>query len=184
MSGATVGDRVGQVRADFNRSFAEPLRVLDGGIVELLAIGVGDRPYVIRLAQTAGVHPDRKITPLPSTVRGLLGVAGFAGSIVPVYDLAALLGHPKPERPRWLVLAAGTPMLALAFHQLDRHVRVQSGDMLESADEESGQGCLQGMVRLPDGNRPIVDVPATRALVHRLAGHQFDAEPHAVAEET
>jgi chemotaxis signal transduction protein len=167
-----VADRVARLREDFDRSFAEPARVIDGEAVELLAVRAGERPYAIRLDQSSGVHPDRPVTALPTTVRALLGVAGFAGTVVPVYDLAGLLSHPAPQRPRWLLLTTGEPPLALAFHELDRHLRVPVADVIGGSADGDQQGCLRGMVRLPDGDRPIVDVPAARALVHQLAGHR------------
>ncbi|GAA4938210.1 chemotaxis protein CheW [Actinoplanes utahensis] len=169
MSELTVAERVARLREDFDRSFAEPARVSGGESIELLAVRAGGRPYALKLTQAAGVHPDRPVTALPTTVRPLLGVAGFAGIVVPVYDLAALLGHPIPDRPRWLLLTAGTPPLALAFHGLDRHLRVPVDCVIDSV---IGDGCLRGVVRLPDGDRAIVDVPATRALVHELAGQR------------
>jgi len=123
------------------------------------------------LAQTAGLHPDRPVTPLPGPLPALLGLAGFAGTVVPVYDLAALLGHPEGDRPRWLVLASGLPPLGLAFHELDGHVRVAAGTIVAEQAREGPRGCLRGMVELDGTCRPIVDVPATRTQVHTLAGH-------------
>jgi purine-binding chemotaxis protein CheW len=164
-----VGERLDTLRAEFDRSFAAPLRRHDAEHHELLAIRAGGRPYVLRLSQTSGLFPDRPVTPLPGPLPALLGLAGFGGTTVPVYDLAALLGHPVPERPRWLVLAAGAPPLALAFHGLDGHVRVPSS--LIVAEGHEGRHSLRGMVPLPGGTRPIVDVPAARSAVHRLTGH-------------
>lgn len=164
--------RVDRLRADFDHSFSVPLRTLDDEAVELLAVGVGGRAYALRLSQTSGLYPERPVTPLPTSVPALRGLAGFAGVVVPVYDLATLLGHPIADEPRWMVLATGTPPLALAFHQLDHHVRVQVTDVVDGAGAAESRGCLRGMVRLPDGDRPIVDVPATRALAHRMAGHE------------
>ena len=89
--------------------------------------------------------------------------------MIPVYDLAALLGHPLPERPRWLVLATGAPPLALAFHQLDGHLRVPARCIV--TELRPGTDTLRGLVSLIDGTRSIVDLPAARAAVHRLAGH-------------
>ncbi|WP_433790213.1 chemotaxis protein CheW [Actinoplanes sp. CA-252034] len=169
MTRVSVAERVARLRDDFDRSFAEPARVFDDENIELLAVRAGDRPYAVRLDQSSGIHPDRPVTALPTTVRALLGVAGYAGTVVPVYDLAALLGHPIPQRPRWLLLTTGAPPLALAFHELERHLRVPAADVIDGADR---RGCLHGMVRLADGNRPIVDVPAVRELVHQLAGHR------------
>ncbi|GIF14062.1 chemotaxis protein CheW [Actinoplanes teichomyceticus] len=167
-----IRSRVERLRSDFDHSFAVPARTLDHETVELLAVAVGGRSYALRLSQTSGLYPDRPVTPLPTPVPALRGLAGFAGVVVPVYDLATLLGHPVVEECRWLVLAAGTPPLALAFHQLDHHVRVPAADVVDGSGASAAPGCLRGMVRLPDGDRPIVDVPATRALAHRTAGHE------------
>src|SRR5262245_44416371 len=174
MRGAPMTDgkgRIEQRRGDFDFSFTEPARSHDVEHVELLAIRAGGRPYAIRLSQTSGLHPDRPVTVLPGPLPALLGLAGFAGTVVPIYDLAALLGHPVTDRPRWLVLASGSPPLGLAFHELDGHVRVEAGAIVAEAAGNGRLGSLRGMVTLPGGVRPIVDVPAARAAVHALAGH-------------
>jgi chemotaxis signal transduction protein len=171
----SVRGRIDELRGDFDRSFAEPARSHDVEHVELLAVGAGGRPYALRLSQTAGLHPDRPVTPLPGPLPALLGLAGFAGTVVPVYDLAALLGHPGATRPRWLVLASGTPPLALAFHELNGHVRV-AADAIIGETARDGRGFLRGMVTLAGDTRPIVDVPAARAAVHALTGHESTSE--------
>lgn len=174
MSPDAVTDRLHGLRADFDRSFAEPARRHDAEHVELLAVQAGGRPYALRLAQACGLFPDRPVTPVPGPATALLGVAGFGGAIVAVYDLAALLGHPVPERPRWLVMAAGAPPLALGFHALDGHVRVPA-DTIVTAVGGRPDGCLSGMVTLAGDTRPIIDLPAARTAVHALTGH--DAAP-------
>ena len=106
-----------------------------------------------------------------------LGLIDFQDALYgpSAYDLAALFGHPGPDRPRWLVLAAGTPPLALAFSDLEGHVRVPAAAIV--TDGHAGPDGVRGMVALPDGTRPLVDVSATRALVHRLTGHADDTAP-------
>jgi chemotaxis signal transduction protein len=164
-----VAERTAELRADFDRSFAQPARRHDVEHDELLAIRSAGRPYALRLSQTSGLYPDRPVTALPGPLSALLGVAGFGGAIVPVYDLAALLGHGVPDRPRWLVLAVGAPALALAFHELDGHVQVPSESII--AEGFGARDILRGMVPLPGGIRPIVDVSAARAAVYQLTGH-------------
>jgi len=166
-----VTDRLTGLRGDFDRSFAEPARQHDVEYAELLAIRAGGHAYALRLSQAFGVHSDRPVTPLPGPQAALLGVAGFSGAIVPVYDLAALLGHPVPAVPRWLVLAAGSPPLALAFHDLDGHVRVPTSTIVDETEGHAGREVLRGMVLLPGGTRPLVDLPSARAVVHQLTGH-------------
>jgi chemotaxis signal transduction protein len=165
-----VAERLAGLRGDFDRSFTEPVRRHDTEHTELLAIQAGGRPYALRLSQTSGLYPQRAVTPLPGPLPALLGVAGFGGGIVPVYDLAAILGHPVADRPRWLVMAAGTPPLALAFHALDGHLRVPADSIVSECRQ--GTGSLRGMVPLPGGTRSIVDLPATRTAVHLLNGHR------------
>jgi hypothetical protein len=195
----TVAERLAALREEFDGSFGQPVRPPDAEHAELLTLRAGGRRYALRLAQTSGLHPDRSVTPLPGPLPALLGLAGFGGTIVPVFDLAALLGHPAPDRPpagrpapdrtatgpaapdrpaagraaldrpRWLVLAAGAPPLALGFTELDGHVRVPVTAIV--TDGHAGPDGVRGMVMLPGGTRPLVDVPATRALVHRLTGH-------------
>ena len=164
-----VAERLAALRTEFDGSFGQPVRPPDAEHAELLTLRAGGRRYALRLAQTSGLHPDRPVRPLPGPLPALLGLAGFGGTIVPVYDLAALLGHAVPDRPRWLVLAAGSPPLALAFHQLDGHVQVPTESII--AEDFGARDSLRGMVPLPGGTRPIVDVPAARAAVHELTGH-------------
>jgi purine-binding chemotaxis protein CheW len=180
-AGGAVRGKVDRLRADFDRSFAQPVRSHDAEHVELLAVRSGGRPYAIRLSQTSGLHPDRPVTPLPGPLPALLGLAGFAGTVVPVYDLAALLGHPVADRPRWLVLATGAPPLGLAFHDLDGHVRVSASAIITEAAGDGSRRTVRGLVTLPDGGtRPIIDVPAARAAVHALTGHT-DVTPEEAA---
>jgi chemotaxis signal transduction protein len=175
MNSELVAERLGGLRGEFDRSFTEPVRRHDAEHAELLAIRAGGRPYALRLSQTSGLYPERPVTALPGPQPALLGVAGFGGSIIPVYDLAALLGHAIADRPRWLVLAAGTPPLALAFHELDGHLRVRADSIV--AEGHQGTSSLRGMVALAGGTRSIVDLPATRAAVHGLTGHPDIATP-------
>ena len=51
-----------------DRSFAEPPRRQIGDVAELLSLHAGDRPYAVRLSETAGLYSDRPVTALPSAV--------------------------------------------------------------------------------------------------------------------
>jgi purine-binding chemotaxis protein CheW len=171
--GLDLTSRLAELRESFDRSFADPPRQEVAGYDDLLAIRVGGLRYALRLTQAAGLFPDRPVTRLPGPLPALLGVAGFRGAIVPVYALAAVFGTGSTDagegvsgkRPRWLVLAAGNPPVALAFEGLDGHLRVPRDVLVEEATGHGPHGCLRGIVPLADGARPIVDVPAVRAAV-------------------
>jgi purine-binding chemotaxis protein CheW len=175
----SVAGLVADLRHRFTRSFAEPPHPPLDDTDELLALRAGGDRYAMRLRQAAGLFSDRPVTPLPGPVPALLGVAGFSGTIVPVYDLGALLGRPSTGLPRWLVLATGSPAFAVAFDSLDGHVRIRTGDLIAEPAGQPPHGCLRGMAALPDGTRPIVDLPAVRAGVHALTGAgQQNEESH------
>ncbi|MET7418769.1 chemotaxis protein CheW [Dactylosporangium sp. NPDC005555] len=169
--------RLAELRDSFDSSFADPHREQVAGFDDLLAIRVGGHRYALRLTQAAGLFPDRPVTRLPGPLPSLLGVASFRGSIVPVYDLAAVFGHPAAgpaekgsKAARWLVLAAGEPLVALAFEELDGHLRVPGELIVEESTGHGPRGCLRGIVPLEGGARPIVDVPAVRAAIEALTG--------------
>jgi purine-binding chemotaxis protein CheW len=162
--------RLAQLRASFDGSFAEPHREDVAGFDDLLAIRVGGNRYALRLTQAAGLFPDRPVTRLPGPLPSLLGVASFRGSIVPVYDLGAVFGHPPAAGARWLVLVAGEPPVALAFEDLDGHLRVPRELIVEESAGHGPRGCLRGIVPMDGGARPIVDVPAVRAAIQTLTG--------------
>ncbi|MEV0563086.1 chemotaxis protein CheW [Dactylosporangium sp. NPDC050588] len=167
--------RLAELRESFDRSFTEPHREQVTGFDDLLAIRVGGHRYALRLTQAAGLFPDRPVTRLPGPQPSLLGVASFRGSIVPVYDLGGVFGHPATADRRWLVLVAGEPPVALAFEDLDGHLRVPRDLIVEESAGHGPRGCLRGIVPMDGGARPIVDVPAVRAAIQTLTGAARDA---------
>ena len=105
-----VGKRAAQLRRDFDSSFVNPPPVASEAVQDLLAIRLGTRRFAIRLSEIAGLYADKKITPVPGAAAGMLGIAGFRGSILPVYDLQDLLDLSSGSASRWLVVAAGAPV--------------------------------------------------------------------------
>lgn len=164
-----MAGRLAALRDAFDRSFAEPPRQQVTTFEDLLAIRVGGRRYALGLADTSGLHPNPQITPVPGPLPALLGVAGFGGALVPVYDLGVVLGHPSGQAPRWLVLARGAPAVGLAFAELDGPLRVPSEAIVRQAAGDGGRGYLCGVAPSPDGARPIIDVPAVRTEINAMA---------------
>ena len=85
-------DRVTELRDAFDRSFAQAPSTEAAAVENLLAIRVGAHPYALRMAEVSGLFADKKVTRLPSPVSELSGIAGLRGAVLPVYDLAMLLG--------------------------------------------------------------------------------------------
>ncbi len=155
---ARMYGRAETLRREFDEAFARVAGRQDTPVEDLLAIRVSGDPYALRLAECAGLFVDRTVTPLPTPVPELLGLAGFRATLVPVYDLRALLGYPRGESPRWMVSATGRAVVALAFDAFEAHVRVESASLV--ADDTPAQRHAPRLARLPGGARPLLSVPS------------------------
>jgi chemotaxis signal transduction protein len=129
--------RAGQLRRDFDQSFAEPLRSGKEELEALLTLRVGGDPYAVKIADITGLIADRRIVLLPAAAPEFLGIVGLRGSVVPVWSLGALLGYASSsEMPRWLLLVGGDgnrQALGLAFEQYDGHLSVRRAALSGSA---------------------------------------------------
>ncbi len=147
--------------ADFRRAFDGAFAVAWDSTVEqlesLLAIRVADDAYALNLSELAGIFSDRRITGLPGSPPGQLGIAGFRGMLVPVYDLRHLLGYAGEGTPSWLVLAAADPPLALAFDRLEGHIRQPRSAFAPCT--QAGNRPVHEVVRTSDGVLPVIHLP-------------------------
>ena len=164
---AEVLGRAAELARAFDAGFARAPEAASRALIDLLAIRLGDAPHALRLAQVAGLYARRAIVPLPSSLPELLGLVSLRAAIVPVYDLAALLGRPAQQAPRWLVLAAAAPV-ALAFDALDGYRRVAPEAILAGPGEAGPE-----LARLDDELKPMVDL---RVVLERIAARAGAAQ--------
>ncbi len=159
-----VAERAAALRRDFDRSFAAPVHVVTAGREELLAIRLGAQRHAVRLSEIAGLHADKKITHVPGGDAALLGIVGFRGALLPVYDLAVLLGHPGAEAPRWLIVAAAAPV-ALAFAAFEGQLRVAREEIVPQA---ARTGHAREVVRTRDFVGSIMHLPSVLDAIKAL----------------
>lgn len=155
--------QAGALKKSFDGAFAEPLASSRTAGADLLAVRLGGESWAIPLSTIAGLYSDKKITPLPGTTPGLLGLAGFRGVLVPVYDLAARIGLAPTLAPRWLVLAAAR-RIAFAFAELDGHLRTEA-DGIVPLGPQSGPSWTAGFVEIDGEKRPVLHLPAILDLI-------------------
>jgi chemotaxis signal transduction protein len=165
----SADDRAAQLRAAFDQSFARISIAESTALENLLAIRIGADRYALRLADASGLFADKKVTWLPSPAPELLGVAGFRGVMLPVYDLGMLLGLSKAAAPRWLVVTAATPV-GLAFEGFDGFLRVRPEAIVarvrDGARERHVAAFLEAEVA-----RPVIDVASVLATIESRAAH-------------
>ena len=149
-------DAVAQLRQAFDQVFSLPPPAEVASVESLIAIRVAGKAFAMQLRQIAGLARVRRIVPLPSRIPELLGIAGIRGAIVPVWNLADLLGlEARPENIHWLVLAKTEAVVAFGFEEFEAQVEIAGEAMYREPDAGEGGGLL---ARLEGGVRPVVDV--------------------------
>lgn len=144
---ATIETRAQILRREFDASFIAMPRLHGGTQQAFLAIATGATGWALRLDDLAGIHRARHVTPLPGAPRDLLGIANLRGTVIPVYDLRALLSVDGGDAtPAWIAVTAPPLQLGLAFDRFDGYVRREAG--------ESGSPMLHSEVE----TRAIIDL--------------------------
>lgn len=154
-----LATRAAALRAGFDGSFAEPAQLEMTSMEDLLVIRVGDDVVAIRLSEVAGLYVGKKVTRMPGGDPALLGVAGFRGTIQPVYCIATLIGHPTGAFPRWLVTTAAAP-IALAFEGFEHHMRVAAETLRPRDVDAKDHPYARSFVPIQQFVRPILHLPS------------------------
>jgi purine-binding chemotaxis protein CheW len=143
-------DSVATLRETFDRTFAEAPSVGGPLVHDLLHLKIESARYALRVTELSALMADTRITPMATPVSDLLGIAAIRGSMLPVYDFGALLGHAREPAPRWIAVAAGQTPVGLAFARLEGHLRVRADAIVSGIRSNAPHG--HQVVRLEDGN--------------------------------
>jgi purine-binding chemotaxis protein CheW len=68
-------------------------------------VRVGAELYALPVAHVLEIGEIGQLTAAPGAPRGLLGMRTLRGDLLPVFDLAAVLGLPRSESPRRMLVA-------------------------------------------------------------------------------
>ena len=154
----------GRLRRDFDALFSEPAAQAGEGEASFLALTVGGDPYALPVAQIGGLARDRGVAPLPGAPAGFVGLVGLRGSVLPVWDLAGLLGY-APSAGRWLAIAAGDPAWGLAFEGFDGYQRLGAGGLRPFQGQGPAAAFARQAFEGPQGLRPVLDLGLLRQAV-------------------
>jgi chemotaxis signal transduction protein len=83
------------------RDIARPTKtdVAADSLIDVVAFAIGAGIYAIPTSHTLHIVRITSLAPIPGQTGTLRGVCVYAGEIVPVFDIAALLGEPEENRP-------------------------------------------------------------------------------------
>lgn len=116
-------DAIAALRYEFDASFRDLPRVQSGVGTDYLLVQTGNRRYAVVLREVAMIQARCRITRVPGSLPGLLGVSSVRGELLAVYDLGVRIGHAESKECHWVLRVTGSHV-AFAFEQLVRHVRI------------------------------------------------------------
>jgi chemotaxis signal transduction protein len=162
--------RAEALRLEFDRAFAAKPATREDAVDDLLLIRISSVSFALRVSEIGGVAKDRVVVPVPSGRPELLGLAGIRGTVICVYDMAALLGLAKGgAAPPWLALGNDADPVGLAFHALEGFVRAPRSEIHEES-AASTTHFVKGVLKAASLVRPIVDVRSMLDAIQRNAG--------------
>jgi chemotaxis signal transduction protein len=148
-------ERAAELRLAFDHGFAQPISIDTTFKEDLLAIRAGGQPHAIRLSEISGLFADKKIIRIPGSDPALRGVAGFRGTILPVYGLESFLGGAGNQTPRWLAVAVAAPV-AFAFETFERQLRVARDQFMPQASRPDALSHVREFVRTQNFVGPVI----------------------------
>lgn len=170
------GSRAEDLRRAFDQGFAAPPASPEE-TEDLLAVDLGGHAFALRVREVAELARCRRLVPLPGAVPGLLGVAGVRGEVVPVYDLAELLGQTRPaEPPGWLAICGGGDVVALGFHAFAGHLRVARSALSAPAAGEAARAAVEQVATVGGRARSIVGVDGLMKIIRGRASSRGPLE--------
>ena len=157
-----LDDRLLALRREFDQTFALADGTPDDPSVQLLGITVAGHAYAFPLSDVRGLLANRPLVPLPTSVPSFAGVIGHRSMVVPVFDLAALLGYPAPLERRWIALVGTSDLpIGMSFEHFDAQLSVPRDSGQAPPPGEPGHDRYVSHAVLSDGKvRSVLNVPA------------------------
>jgi chemotaxis signal transduction protein len=166
-----VGARsAAELRGEFDAAFARAPAVAEPPSLDLLRVRVSSRSLCLKISEILGVHRDFSLALVPSPSAALRGLVGLRGKIVPVYDLASVLGLGATDAPRWLVELRTPDPCALGFEALEGQLRVPLSQVAP-AEVRAPTQLVSGGVTTAAGTLPLLD---SSAIYTELTRHRTE----------
>jgi purine-binding chemotaxis protein CheW len=160
--------RLAPLRQGFDAGFAEAPAAEAAAGEAVLTLRLRGEPFALRLSAIGGLAKGRRVVRLPQSPPGFAGFSSLRGRLLPVWDLAALLGlSPAGDAP-WQALAAGPTPWALAFERFDGCLTLDQGGFHPYAGGGPAAAFARQAAWGPDGPRPVLELALLQAGVLAL----------------
>jgi len=151
------------LKRQFDESFTRPIAGEAPPAAGIIGVRIGGDRYAVRAGEVRDIARSQGVTPVPSGARGLLGIAGLRGRVVPVFDLAELLGYPGLARaPAWLLLHGAAEPIAFAVEHFDGYSVVAKGDVYAAEGGGIARAHVVEVARVGSATRPVIRLESMR----------------------
>jgi chemotaxis signal transduction protein len=162
-------NRLAELRRAFDLTFQLPYQLRTKDVEPMIAFRTSGVALAVRVQHITGVIKRGVILPVPSIVPELLGVAVVHGVLVPVFNLAALLGLPPSGDPQWFMLMNRETPVAFAFDALEGRAEVEHAHLYVDKTSSHGKHINQ-LVEVGSVVRAVIDVPGLMEAIRQSAG--------------
>lgn len=132
---------------------------------QFLPFMLGAERYALKLTSIQEVVDGAILHYLPATPPTFLGAINVHGQVVPVVDLARLLGfEPAPICQRFIVLSPQIFTLALAVHQVESVVNADLQQLVLMQSDEP-QNCIGGVINGQEKMISLLDLEQLRKII-------------------
>ena len=160
---------VAELRLEFDNAFAASPAGAGEVRESLIALRVAGEALAVKTLHITGVTKGRRIVPVPSRVPGLLGLTALRGAVLPVYDLAALLGLPAAGEGSWLLLTTPETPIGLTFDEFEGQIEIERACLYES-DSSGSRKHLRLIAKVGAAHRAVIDIPGIVEEIRKTAG--------------
>jgi chemotaxis signal transduction protein len=170
--------RTAELRASFDNAFGLPPAETATASIGLLAIRVGAERYAIRMTELSDVQGARRVVPLPGARPEMLGLAGLRGRLVPVYSLAALLGHAVTQAWIWLAICGTEHPIGLTFDELEGYVQASPADLCPASEVEGSRSYVRELLRKDGAVTMVVSAASIVTMLRGVIGNSTEGSAH------
>ncbi len=164
-----VAMQLQRLRLDFDGAFAQPCATSNDSVQDFIAVRCGDARLAVRISEAAGLERRVRLVALPNAPAAMLGLAGLHRQLLPVYDLARIIGTGdgvclEADCAAWVVLAAcpSGGHVGLAVARFEGLLRATKNQVMAAP---TSAHAVSSVLDLPGGRLPILDLPTIITLV-------------------
>ena len=125
--------RAAALRAEFDQAFAQPENLEPERLESVLALRFDTAPYAVQLAEVAELGRAPEILTVPSSVPAFLGLIALRGTLLPAYDLGAMLAHSRAVSRAWMLLVYTPHGVAFIFDEFEGHRHIAAAERATDA---------------------------------------------------